>query len=157
METILFPIIWKSCSQGGPAHELGGAIGLIAKSSTVQLLLKMDIIWHSQGLWSIVKSRFTQTLCTGIVLQRKREERNGTGAPEKAVRCGGESENFSFHPPIQRSLFGNPLCFIVPGNCFEVSFQSNISLSGPCSFISKSQSENFPFVWDLITKNESFL
>lgn len=66
-------------------------------------------------------------------------------------------EFFSFHPPVQRSLFGNPLSFIVPGNRFEVSFQSNISPSSPCSFISKSQSENFPFVWDLITKHESFL
>lgn len=87
------------------------------------------------------------------------KEAKGTGAPKKAVRCGVESvlRFFPFIPSIQRSLFGNPLCFIVPGNCFEVSFQSNISLSGPCSFISKSRSENFPFVWDLVTKCESFL
>lgn len=81
-----------------------------------------------------------------------------SGTPEKAVRCGVESVwIFSFHPLIQRSLFGNPLGFIVLGNCLEVSFQSNISQSGLCSFTSKTWSENFPFVWDLITEHESFL
>ena len=51
------------------------------------------------------------------------KEVNETGSPEWAVRCGVGCiwRFFPLHPLIQSSLFGK-LCFIVPRNCFEVSF-----------------------------------
>lgn len=88
MESILSipSIIWKSGSQGGPQHELGGMTGMIVLCCTSSpksghytvfsgLVVNCEIPVYTVSLrWD----RFTT----------EGKEPNGTDAPEKAVRCG---------------------------------------------------------------------
>lgn len=130
MESIFTSNIWKSSSQGGPQHSaLGGTIGFIVQRYIV--LSKVDIICLSQGLWSILKSQSHSFFALESFYSRKGKRPKEQAFQWRQLGVGSARIVFlSLSCPIQRSLFGNPLCLIVPGNCFEVSFQSKISLSG---------------------------
>lgn len=77
--------------------------------------------------------------------RRKRGQWNRRSQEVSKVWCGISFEPFFLSSPaIQRSLFGSPLCLIVPGYCFEVSFQNNISISGPLFFYIKKLKWKLP-------------
>lgn len=137
MERILLHHLEKYCSsQGGPQHGCNWSDSALYSFS--QNWTSYSFSRTCSQLWNL---SLHSLFASGSFYIGKGKEVTGTE--------GVESVREVFLPCML-------LCFIVRGNRCEVWFQSNIPLASPFSSVSKSQSENFPFVWDLITKHEPF-